>query len=133
MRVKIDSVVVKRRVRRELRDLEPLMESMRQYGQLNPIIINRRNELLAGERRLTAAQRLGWGAIDAVVLDREDEVEMLEIEMEENLARNDLTGEELADGYSRLEKLRHPGLWRRFLNFLKRLWRRLFGRRRRET
>jgi ParB family chromosome partitioning protein len=128
MRVRIDSVIVKRRVRRDLRDLEPLMESMRKYGQLNPIIINRRNELLAGERRLTAAQRLGWNAVDAVVLDKEEEIEMLEIEMEENLARNDLTGEEVADGYSRLEKLRHPSLWRRILNFFKHLWRRLFGR-----
>ena len=129
MRVRIDSVIVKKRVRRELRDVEPLMESMRKYGLLNPIIINRRNELLAGERRLTAAQRLGWNAIDAVVLDREDEAEMLEIEMEENLARNDLTGDEVADGFARIEKLRHPSLWRRIVRFFRRLWRRIFGSR----
>ncbi len=129
MRVRIDSVIVKKRVRRELRDVEPLMESMRKYGLLNPIIINRRNELLAGERRLTAAQRLGWNAIDAVVLDREDEAEMLEIEMEENLARNDLTGDEVADGSARIEKLRHPSLWRRIVRFFRRLWRRIFGSR----
>lgn len=110
-----------------MRDLDPLMESMRKYGQLNPIIINRRNELLAGERRLTAAQRLGWNSVDAVVLDREDEAEMLEIEMEENLARSDLTGDEVADGFSRIEKLKHPSLWRRILNFFKRLWRKIFG------
>jgi ParB family chromosome partitioning protein len=128
MRVRIDSIVVKKRIRREVRDLEPLMESMRRFGQLNPIIINRRNELLAGERRLTAAERLGWSSIDAVVLDREDEIEMLEVEMEENLARNDLTGEEVADGFTRLEKLKHPGLWRRIINFFRRLWRKIFGR-----
>jgi ParB family chromosome partitioning protein len=131
MRVRIDAIVIKKRVRRELRELEPLMESMRKYGQLTPIIINRQNELLAGERRLTAASHLGWTSIDAVVMDREEDIDMLEIEMEENMARNELTAEEVSDGYTRLEKLRHPGLWRRIINFFKRLWKRLFGDRRR--
>jgi ParB family transcriptional regulator, chromosome partitioning protein len=130
MRIRIDSVIVKKRVRQDLRDLESLMESLRQYGQLTPIIINRHNELLAGERRLTAATRLGWNVIDAVIIDRDEELDMLEIEMEENVARADLSSEEIADGYQRLEKLRHPGFWRRIINFFKRLWRRIFGRRR---
>lgn len=128
MRVKIDSVIVKKRIRQDLRELESLMESFRKYGQLSPIIINRNNELLAGERRLTAALKLGWSTIDAVILDREDEIEMLEIELEENIARNNLTGEEIAEGYTRLEKLRNPGLLRRIINFFKRLFKRLFGR-----
>ncbi len=131
MRVRIDSIVIKKRVRRNLRDLESLMESMRRFGQLSPIIINRTNELLAGERRLTAAGKLGWTVIDAVVIDREEDIDMLEIELEENISRNDLTSEEIADGYDRLEKLRHPSLWRRIINFFKRLWKRLFGRKNR--
>jgi ParB family chromosome partitioning protein len=128
MRIKIDSIIIKKRVRKELRDLESLMESMRRYGQLTPIIINRRNELLAGERRLTSAVKLGWTVIDAVVVDREEELDMLEIELEENISRNDLTSEEISAGYNRLEKLRHPSIWRRIINFFRRLWRRLFGR-----
>ncbi len=132
MRIRIDSVNIKKRVRKDLRELDSLMESMRKFGQLSPIIINRNNELLAGERRLTAAVKLGWNIIDAVVLDREEELDMLEIELEENISRNDLTSEEIADGYNRLEKLRHPSLWRRIINFFKRLWKRLFGRRKRQ-
>jgi ParB family chromosome partitioning protein len=132
MRVRIDSIVIKKRVRKNLRDLESLMESMRKFGQLSPIIINRTNELLAGERRLTAAGKLGWSVIDAVVIDREEDIDMLEIELEENISRNDLTSEEIADGYDRLEKLRHPSLWRRIINFFKRLWKRLFGRKNRQ-
>jgi len=128
MRVKIDTVIVKKRIRKDLREIEALMESMRKFGQLSPIIINRRNELLAGERRLTAALKLGWNSIDAVVLDKEEELDMLEIEIEENTARNNLTSDEIADGYTRLEKLRHPGLFRRIINFFKRLFKRLFGR-----
>ena len=131
MRVRIDSVIIKKRVRKNLRDLETLMESMRKFGQLSPIIINRNNELMAGERRLTAATKLGWNIIDAVVLDREEELDMLEIELEENISRNDLTSDEIADGYDRLEKLRHPNLWRRIINFFKRLWKKIFGRKKR--
>ena len=132
MRVRIDSIVIKKRVRKNLRDLESLMESMRKFGQLSPIIVNRHNELLAGERRLTAAGKLGWSVIDAVVIDRDEDIDMLEIELEENISRNDLTSEEIADGYDRLEKLRHPSLWRRIINFFKRLWKRLFGRKNRQ-
>ena len=132
MRVRIDSIIVKKRIRKNLRELETLMESMRKFGQLSPIIINRNNELLAGERRLTAATKLGWHIIDAIVLDREEELDMLEIELEENITRNDLTSDEIADGYDRLEKLRHPSIWHRIINFFKRLWRKLFGRKKRK-
>ncbi|HEQ71948.1 MAG TPA: ParB/RepB/Spo0J family partition protein [Spirochaetia bacterium] len=128
MRIKIDTIIVKKRIRKDLRDLEALMESMRKFGQLSPIIINRNNELLAGERRLTAALKLGWNTIDAVVIDKEDDIDMLEIELEENISRNDLTNEEVAEGYRRLDSLRNPGFFRRIINFFKRLWRRIFGK-----
>lgn len=128
MRVRIDTIIVKKRIRKDLREIDSLMESMKKFGQLSPIIINRNNELLAGERRLTAALKLGWNTIDALVLDREEEIEMLEIELEENIARNNLTNDEIADGYQKLDKLRHPNIFRRIINFFKRLFKRLFGR-----
>ncbi|MEJ2663840.1 MAG: ParB N-terminal domain-containing protein, partial [Spirochaetia bacterium] len=97
------------------------------YGQLTPLIINRKNELIAGNRRLEAAKRLGWNSIDAIVIDKDDDIEMLELELEENIQRNDLTGDEISMGFSRLEKLRNPGFFRRIINFFKRLFKRIFG------
>jgi len=130
MRVRVDKIIVRRRLRKELEDIESLMESMRKYGQLCPIIINSHNELLAGERRLTAAIRLGWPTIEAIVLDKDDELEMLEIELEENLARANLSNSEIDEGLKRLAKLRNPSIFRRILNFFKRLFRKIFKKRR---
>jgi ParB family chromosome partitioning protein len=127
MRIETNKVIIKKRVRGELREIPALMESMRSYGQLTPLIINRKNELIAGNRRLEAAKRLGWNSIDAIVIDKDDDIEMLELELEENIQRNDLTGDEISMGFSRLEKLRNPGFFRRIINFFKRLFKRIFG------
>ena len=120
MRIKIKSIIVRRRVRRDLAEIDSLVESMRNFGQLSPIVINRDNELIAGERRLTAARRLGWSMIEAVVMDREEDADMLELELEENMQRANLTSDEIYDGYRRLDKLKHPNLFRRIINFFKR-------------
>ncbi len=130
MQVATDSVIVRRRVRQDLGDIDTLMESMRRFGQLHPIVINKAGELMAGYRRLEAARRLGWRTINAVVVDRSDESEKLEIELEENLQRHPLSHDEISEGLSRLERLRTPGFWRRLWDFLLRLFRSVFGRRR---
>ena len=59
MLVKIDDIKIKKRVRRNLGDMDALKESLRMYGLLNPITLNENNELIAGERRLQAAKTLG--------------------------------------------------------------------------
>ena len=128
--VSIRSIVVKERVRRELGDLTPLMESLRKHGQMNPVLLNRRHELIAGHRRLESARRLGWANINAIVLDMIDDVNELEMELEENVYRKDLSPTELLEGYNRLEKLRKPGVFKRIARFFKRLWGRLLNRKR---
>jgi ParB family chromosome partitioning protein len=104
------------------------MKSMQSYGLLNPIILNRQNELIAGHRRLESAKMLGWRTIQAIVLDKESELEKLELELEENLHRRNLSADELSDGYSRLEKLKNPGFFARLWEAIKRFFRRLFRR-----
>jgi ParB/RepB/Spo0J family partition protein len=90
--VSIDSVWVNRdeRQRRELTGLEELLASMNQIGQINPIIIERSGELKAGERRWTAAKLGGWSHIEARYVDELDEVELQELELEENIKREQL-------------------------------------------
>ncbi|MBN2554136.1 MAG: ParB/RepB/Spo0J family partition protein [Spirochaetales bacterium] len=131
MLVSPDSIIVKKRIRRDLGDIEGLMESLKVHGQLAPIIINRNYELIAGFRRLQAVKRLGWKTIEAVIVDRETDQQKLEIEMEENIQRRDLSAEEIAEGMARLQKLRNPGLLARIWSFILRIFRSLFPRKRR--
>ncbi len=122
MLVNINDIKIKKRVRRDLGDLEALKNSLRTYGLLNPITINGKYELIAGERRLQAAKQLGWTNINAVVQNNLSEIEELEMELEENNQRKEFTSEELLDGYRRLEKLRNPGGWQKIALFFKNLW-----------
>jgi len=130
MLIALGSITFKQRIRRDLGDIEGLMESLKKHGQLTPIIINRNNELIAGFRRLQAAKRLGWKSIEVVILDRASQQKKLEIEIEENVQRQDLSAEELAEGLIRLKKLRQPGLLVRTWNFILRLLRAIFRRNR---
>lgn len=86
----------------ELADLEA---SMRATGLLQPVTVRERAgggyELIAGERRLRAAERLGWTEIPAVVKAVDDQT-LLALALVENLQRADLSALEEADGYQRL-------------------------------
>jgi ParB family chromosome partitioning protein len=130
MLVTVESVVVRKRIRKELGDISALMESLKNHGQLTPIIINRKYELIAGFRRVQAAKRLGWKSIEAVMIDRPSEQQKLEVEIEENVQRLDLSPEEIADGMARLQKLRHPPLLARIWAFILRVLRSIFRRKR---
>jgi ParB family chromosome partitioning protein len=130
MLVSPDSIIVKKRLRKDLGDISGLMESLKTHGQLTPIIINRNRELIAGFRRLQAAKRLGWKSIEAVMIDKRTEQQKLEVEIEENVQRLDLSAEEIAEGMDRLQKLRHPGLLARIWAFVLHVLRSLVPRKR---
>ena len=123
MIVKIDDIKIKKRVRRDLGDLETLKDSLKQYGLMNPITLNSKYELVAGERRLEAAKSLGWERINAIVLDKNvDKLCQLEMELEENNQRKEFTDDELLEGYKRLERLRNPSILMRILTFIANLF-----------
>ena len=123
MLVKIEDIKIRKRIRQDLGDLEALKDSLRTYGLLNPITLNKDYELIAGERRLQAAKAIGWTNINAVIIDNITDIEQLEIELEENNQRKEFTNEELLEGYRRLERLRNPSIWAKikkaFTNFFK--------------
>lgn len=129
MQIPVEEIVIKRRIRQDLGDLSKLMESLKAYGLMNPILINSNRELIAGQRRLEAAKRLGWKNIEAHIVDTGSNIDELEMEIDENLHRRNLSAVELAEGMSRLEKLRNPGFFRKIFLAIARFFRRLFGRR----
>ena len=125
MQVRIDAVVVRERIRSDLGELEPLMESLRRHGQFSPILITRESELIAGHRRLESARRLGWDSIEAVVLDQASDEALLELEIEENVQRKQLSNEELAAAVARLDRMRRSWWLERLLRWLNLRWRQL--------
>lgn len=94
--------------RKEFReeDLADLEASLRVSGLLQPITVRPAPrgdgyELIAGERRFRAAQRLGWTEIPAVVREVDDKL-LLSLAMVENLQRADLNPIEEAEGYDQM-------------------------------
>ena len=87
-------------------ELAELESSLRASGLLNPITVRpaagmEGYELIAGERRLRAAARIGWTEIPAVVKEIDDRM-LLTLALVENLQRADLNPIEEAEGYRHL-------------------------------
>lgn len=85
--------------------LNELVLSIKEHGILQPLIVRRVGletyELVAGERRLRAAQLAGLTAVPAIVREYADG-QMLEIALIENVQREDINPVESARAYSRL-------------------------------
>ena len=84
--------------------LAELTASIEASGLLQPVVVRPRNgayELIAGERRWRAVQRLGWRTVPAVVKEADDQT-LLTLALIENLQRHDLSAIDEALGYQRL-------------------------------
>ncbi len=84
--------------------LEELAASIRQYGILQPILVQDRGdhyEIIAGERRWRAAIKAGLREVP-VVIRSYSEQEIMELSLIENIQRQDLNPIEEAEAYSRL-------------------------------
>jgi ParB family transcriptional regulator, chromosome partitioning protein len=84
--------------------LEELAASIRQNGVLQPILVRpfeQGYQLIAGERRLSAAQRAGLLKIPATVRNVPDEL-LLELALIENIQREPLNPIEEAQAYQKL-------------------------------
>jgi ParB family transcriptional regulator, chromosome partitioning protein len=81
--------------------LSQLENSVRSYGILEPLIVrpikSGKFELVAGERRLRVAQRIGLTAVPVVIKELTD-VEAAKINLVENLQREDLNPFEETEG-----------------------------------
>lgn len=81
--------------------LNELADSIRESGVFQPIIVKKSikgYEIVAGERRVKACEKIGLKTIPALIRDFSD-AEMMQIALLENLQREDLTAIEEAKAY----------------------------------
>lgn len=86
-----------------------LLDSIPRDGLLQPILVRTQGGhtlLVSGKRRLTACLQLGHTHIEATVRDDMSEMQAIQAELVENLARRDLPAHREAEGVVRLIQLR---------------------------
>ncbi len=84
--------------------MDELVNSIREHGIVQPLIVTRKGnkyELIAGERRLRAAQMLKLDKVPVIVREA-DEQDKLEVALIENIQREDLNPLEMARAFRRL-------------------------------
>jgi ParB family chromosome partitioning protein len=89
--------------------LTALAASIRESGIVQPILVRRvgpRFQIIAGERRWRAAQRLGLATVPVTVRDVPDD-RLLELALVENIQRQELTPLEEAHAFQRLQQEFH--------------------------
>ena len=87
--------------------LEELAQSIREHGLLNPITVRKNLGgegyiVVAGARRFEAHRRLNQERIEAIILRDADAKKIYEIQLIENLQREDLSPFEEATGFARM-------------------------------
>ncbi|MBM7789560.1 ParB/RepB/Spo0J family partition protein [Tenggerimyces flavus] len=114
--LRLDQLVVSRlqvRTREVEKDLEELVENIRVHGQLEPIVVApiegpsdegaAQYEIVAGQRRFLALQRLNQPTILAAILEeRADEATTRALSISENLMRRGLSSKDLIDACTSL-------------------------------
>jgi ParB family transcriptional regulator, chromosome partitioning protein len=92
------------RTRFSANSLEELSQSIRENGVVQPIVVRKKDsgyEIVAGERRWRASQKLGLSKIPAIVKEVSDD-KLLELALIENIQRQELNAIEEAKAYKKL-------------------------------
>ena len=95
-------------------ELEELAQSIREYGIIQPLIVSKivretetgadvEYQLIAGERRLLAAKKIGLMRVPAIVRRADTPKMKLELALIENIQRSDLSPLETAKAYAKLQ------------------------------
>lgn len=95
--------------RSKLVDIDSLAESIRAYGLLQPVLVQRvgdRYVLVAGHRRFAAVKSLDWETIPAIVHESTTDEDASLLTLIENLQREDLTPQDEADALGELVRQR---------------------------
>jgi len=86
--------------------LDNLAVSIKEKGFIQPVLVrltNNEYELIAGERRLRAAKKIGYKEIPAIIKEASD-LDSLELSIIENIQRENLNSIDQARAYKRLQE-----------------------------
>ena len=97
-KMKVSEIQVILNGRKDMGNIDELASSIKDKGILVPLIVNNRNELIAGHRRLEAAKSLGMKEVPVIEMQSAG-ADFEEIQIIENLHRKDLTAVEEAVQY----------------------------------
>ena len=102
----IKDIIVKERMRKLLdqKHVEDLVESIKEIGLLEPIIITKENILVSGLHRLEACKKLGQSEIEVRIFNF-DELHKDLAEIDENLLHKELSVLEHADHLKRRKEI----------------------------
>ena len=109
-KISISSIIPNKNQPRKLFEKEALIElsdSIKERGIIQPLIVRKSDdqdnkfELIAGERRLQAAQSAGLHEVPVVIIEA-DNLKSLELAIIENVQRKDLNVVEEAESYKNL-------------------------------
>lgn len=108
--IKLTDIVIENRIREDLGDIDSLAFSIQANGLFHPILVEPRDDgrytLIMGERRFRAYEKLERSTISCNFRQDLSEEDRLEMELEENLSRQDFTWQERARALSKLYKLK---------------------------
>jgi site-specific DNA-methyltransferase (adenine-specific) len=98
MKLGVSDIVVGKRFRKDMGDLDALAASIADLGLLQPLVVRRSDrQLIAGRRRLEAVKRLGWDQVPVYLVAGLDETLVaLRAERDENTCRKDFLPTERA-------------------------------------
>lgn len=103
-----DKIIVKDelpRIRKKMDKIHDMLSSILKFGQIQPVVVNKNMELIAGGRRL-AACILGNIPVKVCYSDAVDPLRMRELELEENIQRESLTPAEEVLAVAELHSLK---------------------------
>jgi len=90
--------------KRNVSNIESLADSIKKVGLLSPIIVNEDLKLVAGLHRLEAYKKLGETEIPAIIINA-NELQAELIEIDENIARTELTELEKSEQLKRRKEI----------------------------
>jgi ParB-like chromosome segregation protein Spo0J len=106
--MKISEIKIGQRTRNDMGDLRALADSMAK-ALIHPPTVDRDGNLIAGQRRIAAAQLLGWTEIPVTICTTlKDALQKLAAERDENICRKDFTPSEAVAMGERLWAMEKP-------------------------
>ena len=103
-KISVSEIIVNNKYLRVNSNVDELVKSIEKIGLINPLIVNKKNELLAGGRRYAAIKQLGWDKVLVSVVSKNNLEEEL-ISIDENLMRAPLDDVEFDDCLRRAKEI----------------------------